>query len=123
MTTPAKTHRPQVGKTILTERVAAATGISEKDTGVVITAFLDEIARVLAGSGTADTLVTLTRFGTFSTRYAQPRAARNPQDGTLMTIPAGYRVSFHAHDALRHAVRGRDISITTRKSVTRAKKA
>lgn len=49
--------------------------------------------------------VTVTGFGTFSTRKAAARSGRNPKTGESLTIPASIRVKFKAGKALKEAVK------------------
>ena len=49
--------------------------------------------------------VTVTGFGTFSTRKSAARSGRNPKTGENLTIPASIRVKFKAGKALKEAVK------------------
>lgn len=48
--------------------------------------------------------VTVTGFGTFSTRKSAARSGRNPKTGESLTIPASVRVKFKAGKSLKELV-------------------
>lgn len=79
------------GKTALIDDVTATTtGLTRRQVEQVVNATLDTIAtRLRQGQG-----VTLTGFGTFSTRERPARSGVNPQTRQKIQIPAGTRAHW-----------------------------
>ncbi|NJK81498.1 MAG: HU family DNA-binding protein [Chloroflexaceae bacterium] len=88
-------------KTDFIKAVSIKTGMSQKDTKVIIDAALDMIADSLA-SGKR---VTLTGFGTFEVRERREREGVNPQTGSKITIAATRTPGFTASSTLKERVR------------------
>ena len=88
-------------KSELAAKVAAQASLSaaaaDRAVGAVFSAISDALA-----SGEA---VTLTGFGTFSTRRREARQGRNPRTGESITIAASNVPSFKAGKTLRDAVK------------------
>lgn len=89
-------------KTDFIKAVAEKTGISQKETKMVIDAALDVITDVLAKGEK----VTLTGFGTFEVRSRQAREGVNPQTREKIHIPATRTPGFSASSTLKDAVKG-----------------
>lgn len=85
----------------LIKALADETDLSQAKAGEVVTAFTDQISAALA-RGEA---VTLTGFGSFSTRNREARTGRNPQTGASLEIPASRTAAFKAGKNLKEAVR------------------
>ena len=88
-------------KTDFIKAVADKTGVSQKETGVIINAMLDMIAAQLA----AGEKVTLTGFGTFEVRARQEREGVNPQTRAKIIIPATKTPGFSASSTLKDALK------------------
>ena len=86
-----------------TDRIAAATGLTGRDSALVLDAFLDTITAALRNREP----VKLTGFGTFSTRRMTTLAAvtRGEAGSEAVTRPTNVP-TFSAHSGLREAVRG-----------------
>jgi DNA-binding protein HU-beta len=88
-------------KTDLIKEIANQTGLSQKDAGGALEAFLKATSKALK-KGDA---VTLIGFGTFKVVKTASRKGRNPQTGKEITIKAGKRVKFSAGKALKDSVK------------------
>ena len=82
-------------------KVAEATGITKKDTGAMVDAFLQVITNELASGGK----VAFTGFGSFSVVERAARECRNPQTGETMRTEAHLAPKFKAGKALKDAVK------------------
>ena len=82
-------------------KVAETTGITKKDTGVMVDAFLQTITEELAAGGK----VSFTGFGSFTTVERAARECRNPQTGETMMTEAHIAPKFKAGKALKEAVK------------------
>lgn len=89
-------------KTEFIKAVAERTGISQKETKLVVDAALDVIAEALKDGHK----VTLTGFGTFEVRQRQEREGVNPQTREKIKIPATKTPGFSASSTLKDAVKG-----------------
>lgn len=89
-------------KTDFIKAVAERTGVSQKETKIVIDAALDVIAETLAKGEK----VTLTGFGTFEVRDRQAREGVNPQTREKIHIPATKTPGFSASSTLKESVKG-----------------
>ena len=84
------------------DKVAAKSGLSRKDSGKAVDAFLDSVTDALK-SGDA---VTFTGFGKFSTVRRAARQGVNPRrPGEKVTIPAATVPKFSAGSTLKASVR------------------
>ncbi len=82
-------------------KVAETTGITKKDTGAMVDAFLQVITNELASGGK----VAFTGFGSFSVVERAARECRNPQTGETMMTEARLAPKFKAGKALKDAVK------------------
>ena len=89
-----------MNKTELIAAVANKTGITKKDAGDVLNAFLDAIKDAMASGDK----VQLIGFGTFEVRERAARTGRNPQTGKEIKIKAAKVPAFKAGAALKVAV-------------------
>ncbi len=87
-----------MNKTELIAAVADNAGLSKKDAGKAVDAFIS----VVSGALKAKDKVQLVGFGTFEVRAA--RLGRNPQTGKEMKIPAVKVPAFKAGKALKDNV-------------------
>ena len=85
-----------------TDRIAAATGLTDREAALVVEAFLDTINDALRDREP----VKLTGFGTFSTRRIANRAAVTPDEaGAKAVTPPTAVPTFSAGSGLREAMR------------------
>lgn len=88
-------------KSEFVDRVATKTGLSKKDAGVAVDAFIDTVRDALAKGEE----IQFTGFGKF---YVQDRGARtgiNPQTKDKIKIPASKVPKFSAGSALKSSVK------------------
>ena len=84
-------------KAELVEVIAAKTGVSKKDTGVVVNLILDNISRALESSDKVE----LRGFGSFKVKSRRSRTARNPRSGDSVMVPAKLVPYFKASNELK----------------------
>ena len=89
-----------MNKAELIAAVAEKTGMSKKDTEVVIAATLNTITEALA----EEEKVQIVGFGAFETKTRAERMGRNPKTGEDIPIPATKVPTFKAGKALKDAV-------------------
>jgi DNA-binding protein HU-beta len=99
LTTTSKEE--QVNKPEFIDAVAAEAGLSKKDAGDAVDAFISVVESTLKSGGE----VTFTGFGKFSVTHTAARQGRNPATGATIQIPAGKRPKFSAGAALKKAVK------------------
>lgn len=87
-------------KSELSTHVAAQASLTRASADAAVNAVFSAITDALASGET----VTLTGFGTFSTRRREARQGRNPRTGESITIAASSVPAFKAGKALRDAV-------------------
>ena len=85
----------------LAARVAAQASLPAAAADRAVVAVFSAISDALASGET----VTLTGFGTFSTRRREARQGRNPRTGESITIVASNVPAFKAGRTLRDAVK------------------
>jgi DNA-binding protein HU-beta len=88
-------------KTDLIKEIANHTGLSQKDSGAALEAFLKTATKALKKGDT----VTLIGFGTFKVVKTAARKGRNPQTGKEIQIKASKRVKFSVGKALKDSVK------------------
>lgn len=69
-----------------------------------IASTLSLLPGVFADALAAGGKIALPGIGTFSVKQTSERQARNPRTGEVVTIPAGKKVAFKVHPALKAAV-------------------
>jgi DNA-binding protein HU-beta len=89
---------PRLNKKELAGRVAARTGMGQREVHKVVNALIEEIQSAVMGGEK----VAFTDFGVFQPVKRAPRAARNPQSGEATTVPARtvpvFRVALNFRD-------------------------
>ena len=86
------------------DQVAQKSGLSRRDAGKAVEAFIESITDALKQGQD----VNFTGFGKFSTQQRAERQGVNPRNpGQKVTIPAAKVPKFSAGSALKQAVRGR----------------
>jgi DNA-binding protein HU-beta len=84
------------------ERVASKTGLSKRDAGQAVDAFLDTVTESLARGDE----ITFVGFGKFSTSHRAARMGVNPRNpSNKVHIPAATVPKFRAGSALKKAVK------------------
>ncbi|MBU8933111.1 MAG: HU family DNA-binding protein [candidate division Zixibacteria bacterium] len=81
--------------------MAEHSGITKKQAGTALEAFMDGVTKQLVN----DTKVSFSGFGTFSISNRKARTGRNPQTGAPIDIPACKVPVFKAGKRLKEAVR------------------
>ncbi|MBD0291784.1 MAG: HU family DNA-binding protein [Thermoleophilia bacterium] len=89
-------------KSQFVDRVASKSGLSRKDAGKAVDAFLDSIQESLS-QGEA---VSFTGFGKFSAQQRGARQGVNPRTGERVTIEAATVPKFSAGSQLKSALKG-----------------
>jgi DNA-binding protein HU-beta len=96
-----------VNKTELVEKVATKTGLTLKDSKIVVDAIFSTIPKegIIASELNKGGKVQITGFGTFQVRKRRKREGRNPQTGEPIQIPATRFPSFSAGRSLKDRFR------------------
>jgi DNA-binding protein HU-beta len=89
-----------MNKAQLIEEVAGKTGLTKKDVGIVVDAFIETVGDALSKGNK----VTLVGFGTFQVMERKARRGRNPQTGEELQIPAKKVPKFVPGKSLREKV-------------------
>lgn len=85
------------------DKVASKSGLSRRDAGKAVDAFLDSVTETLRNRGE----VSFTGFGKFSTSHRAARQGVNPRNPSeKVTIPAATVPKFSAGSQLKQAVKG-----------------
>jgi DNA-binding protein HU-beta len=92
-----------VTKAEFVDRVASKSGLSRRDAGKAVDAFLDSIQESLRQGES----VSFTGFGKFSAQQRGERQGVNPRTGEKVTIQAATVPKFSAGSALKNALKGR----------------
>ena len=89
-----------MNKTDFVDKLATKTNITRSKAIEITNTALDILTEEMAKKEK----VQFIGFGSFETKYAPQRIARNPQTGKEAMIPAGYKPVFKASKALRGKV-------------------
>jgi len=84
-------------KAELVELIAQETGVSKKDTGVVVNLIMENIGKALV----AGDKVEVRGFGSFKVKSRNARQARNPRTGESVAVPAKRVPYFKASNELK----------------------
>jgi len=84
-------------KAELVELIASDTGVSKKDTGIVVNLILENIGRALVQGDKVE----LRGFGSFKVKGRRSRIARNPRTGSSVMVPAKQVPFFKASNELK----------------------
>lgn len=87
-------------KTDLIDKIAEKTGLTKKDSGKALDAFIEAVKEALA----AGDKVQIVGFGSFEVRQRAARKGLNPQTKSPIDIPARRVPVFKAGKDLRDAV-------------------
>jgi integration host factor subunit beta len=91
-------------KAELVELISNETGVSKKDTGIVVNLILDNIGRALVESDKVE----LRGFGSFKVKSRRSRQARNPRTGDSVAVPAKKVPYFKASNELKDRLNPED---------------
>lgn len=96
-----------MNKTELVEKVAKKTGLTLKDSKMVVEAIFSTVPKegIIAAELNAGRKVQITGFGTFQIRKRKKREGRNPQTGQPIDIPASRFPAFTSGRALKDRIR------------------
>lgn len=93
-------------KADLVEEISQKTGLSKKDTGVLVNEIINNIRQAL----TEGDKVELRGFGSFKVKARRPRRARNPRTGESVMVPAKLVPYFKASNELKARVNNQSSS-------------
>lgn len=89
-------------KADLVELISERTGLSKKDTNVVVQGILDNICKALEEGDKVE----LRGFGSFKVKQRRSRRARNPRTGNPVDVPSKLVPYFKASNELKDRVNG-----------------
>ena len=89
-----------MNKSQFVETVARKTGLTIKDSGIAVNAFIEVVKEALAAGET----VSLTGFGSFLVRDRAARTGRNPRTNEAVRIPAVKVPAFKAGRPLKDLI-------------------
>ncbi|MFH1845488.1 MAG: HU family DNA-binding protein [bacterium] len=84
-------------KAELVENISGITGVSKKDTGLIVNMILENIGKALVGKDKVE----LRGFGSFKVKSRRSRIARNPRTGESVLVPAKLVPYFKASNELK----------------------
>ena len=84
------------------DQIADKAGLSKRDAGAAVDAFLETVTSCLKGGDS----VSFTGFGKFSTSQRAARQGVNPRTGEKVQIAASTVPRFQAGSSLKSAVKG-----------------
>ena len=87
-------------KADLVDQVATATGLTKKDTAVVVDGFLEAVKQALA----QEKNIEIRGFGSFKVKRRKSRKARNPRTGDPVHVPARLVPTFKPSKELKEMV-------------------
>jgi len=87
-------------KADLIEEISKNTGLSKKDTSIVVKMIIENICKALAEGDKVE----LRGFGSFKVKSRKPRKARNPRTGDSVDVPAKLVPYFKASNELKQKV-------------------
>lgn len=87
-------------KADLVEQIADATGLTKKDTAVVVDGFLEAVKQSLARENNIE----IRGFGSFKVKHRRARKARNPRTGDPVHVPGRMVPTFKPSKELKEMV-------------------
>jgi DNA-binding protein HU-beta len=96
-----------MNKAELVEKLAQRTGISLRESRIMVDAIFDPDPSVglIAAELVAGNKVAISGFGTFEARARKARVGRNPHTGEALDIPASKAPAFKAGKPLKETLR------------------
>lgn len=91
-------------KADLVEQIAEATGLTKKDTAVVVDGFLEAVKQALA----REKNIEIRGFGSFKVKRRKARKARNPRTGEAVHVPSRLVPTFKPSKELKELVMSRE---------------
>lgn len=91
-------------KAELVEMIAQKTGVSKKDTGLIVNLIMEDIGKALVDGDKVE----LRGFGSFKVKNRRARLARNPRTGEAVDVPAKRIPFFKASNELKGRLNGAD---------------
>jgi integration host factor subunit beta len=91
-------------KAELVEIISQQTGVSKKDTGVIVNLIMDNIGQALISGDKVE----LRGFGSFKVKTRRARLARNPRTGDSVDVPAKRVPYFKSSNELKGRLNGQD---------------
>jgi integration host factor subunit beta len=84
-------------KAELVEIISQETGVSKKDTGLIVNLIMDNVGKALVEGDKIE----LRGFGSFKVKTRRARLARNPRTGASVNVPAKRVPFFKASNELK----------------------
>ena len=91
-------------KAELVELIALETGVSKKDTGLIVNLIMDNIGQALIKGDKVE----VRGFGSFKVKTRNSRLARNPRTGESVAVPAKRVPFFKASNELKARLNKKD---------------
>jgi integration host factor beta subunit len=87
-------------KADMVEQIADATGLTKKDTAVVVDGFLEAVKQALA----QEKNIEIRGFGSFKVKKRKARKARNPRTGDPVQVPSRHVPTFKPSKELKELI-------------------
>lgn len=91
-------------KAELVEIISQETGVSKKDTGLIVNLIMDNISQALVSGDKVE----LRGFGSFKVKTRRARLARNPRTGAAVNVPAKRVPFFKSSNDLKGRLNNKD---------------
>jgi integration host factor subunit beta len=91
-------------KAELVEIISQQTGVSKKDTGVIVNLIMENIGQSLVSGDKVE----LRGFGSFKVKTRRARLARNPRTGASVNVPAKRVPYFKSSNELKGRLNDKD---------------
>ncbi len=91
-------------KAELVEIISQQTGVSKKDTGVIVNLIMENIGQALVSGDKVE----LRGFGSFKVKTRRARLARNPRTGASVDVPAKRVPFFKSSNELKARINHKD---------------
>jgi len=87
-------------KADIVERISATTGLTKKDTAMVVNRFFEVVTEALAQGNNIE----IRGFGSFKVKNRRARKARNPRTGEAVEVPARWVPTFKPSKELKDLI-------------------
>jgi len=87
-------------KADIVEKISATTGLTKKDTAMVINRFFEVVTEALSGGNNIE----IRGFGSFKVKTRKARKARNPRTGETVDVPARLVPTFKPSKELKDII-------------------